>query len=221
VLNFDSVKFYNDPYVFGLATDVFDPPMFNALVETWPSEKLFAHMGGGYHKYSLSERNNAPLYHRFISENAEWREFHHYIKTAFMVEILAVLQAFGHAMPYREKHKARFEFSSLPADGGFLLPHTDIPSKVLTLVIPIYRHRWQEEWGGATQLLRPNAVGTVEYKDYQTPLDKFDIVNVAPYRSNGCLIFLKSDHSWHNVGPLKGPAGVWRRSLTVNLERVL
>ena len=31
--------------------------------------------------------------------------------------------------------EARFEFSALPADGGNIVPHTDAPTKIVTMVV--------------------------------------------------------------------------------------
>jgi len=50
---------------------------------------------------------------------------------------------------------ARFEFSVLPGDGGHILPHTDAPQKLVTLVISMLGEgEWAESWGGGTEVLR-------------------------------------------------------------------
>ena len=51
----------------------------------------------------------------------------------------------------------RFEFSALPADGGFLPPHTDAPSKIVTLVFAMAGEdeNWDPAWGGALDVNEP------------------------------------------------------------------
>lgn len=112
---------------------------------------------------------------------------------------------------------SRFEFSSLPAAGGCLRPHRDIPSKLVTLVIPMVRpDEWKQEWGGGTDLLTP--ASSNELRDYQAEFNEFNVSKTIPYAPNQAFIFLRSDKSWHSVGPIKGPQGKTRRTLTINIE---
>ena len=100
-----------------------------------------------------------------------------------------------------------------------LWPHTDIPSKVVTLILPMMAPgTWDDAWGGSTDVLVPKPGITA--KDYSTPLEDFDIVARYPCLPNQAVLFLKWANSWHSVGPLQGPPGRWRRTLTINIERV-
>src|SRR5256885_897092 len=54
---------------------------------------------------------------------------------------------------------ARFEFSMLPANGGFIRPHTDSPHKIITLVVAMLNEgEWNPEFGGGTEVLRPRDI---------------------------------------------------------------
>jgi len=117
---------------------------------------------------------------------------------------------------------SRFEFSWLPANGGELKPHTDLPSKLVTLVLsmrPRDDQHWQAEWGGGTDVLRLKDASNQPPDDYKAPLDLFDLVETFPYVANQCVIFVKTNNSWHSVGPLTGPADHYRTTVTINLER--
>src|SRR5678815_6199614 len=81
-----------------------------------------------------------------------WREFHRYVKHDQIGQMADVLNA--HEVAWREPHmtklRARWEFSILPADGGCLRPHTDIASKLVTIVVsmrPLGDTEWQQSWG--------------------------------------------------------------------------
>ena len=115
--------------------------------------------------------------------------------------------------------RTRFEFSLLPANGGLLRPHTDIPSKVITLVIGMPDDAgWGSSWGGGTDVLRQlDPLGA--YPDYGAPEGALVKAHTFDYQANQCVVFVKSEKSWHSVGPIHGDAGYWRRSVTINLER--
>jgi hypothetical protein len=117
--------------------------------------------------------------------------------------------------------RARFEFAAMPASGGELRPHRDLASKVVTIVVSMLSEAsaWDPAWGGSTDVLVPRDP-TVEWRDYAAPLDAFDVVHRYPYVPNQAVVFVKSDNSWHSVGPMTGGAtDSPRRTITINLER--
>lgn len=216
-LDLSRLEMHADPYPIGLARDVFAPDMYEDLLAVWPPEDVYTVMRGGYNKRSLSERNNPAIYSLVVSKTSAWRAFHAWVKTQMIGDVSALLAERGIKLP-TARLSARFEFSSMPADGGFIAPHTDIASKLVTLVVPMVRPgEWREEWGGGTDALRP-LDPTATLKDYQAPLKEFSVERTMPFAPNVCTVFLKSATSWHSVGPIKGPADVWRRSLTINVE---
>jgi len=209
-------QFWREPYPFGVATDVFDPAVYAEMVMSFPRPDGFVSFTGGNRKLSLSEVNNRPAYQMLIETSELWGRFYKFVKSAeFIATVQEVVQEFKTLGPV----KSRFEFSAMPADGGCLRPHTDIPSKLVTLVVPMVVGEWDQAWGGGTDILVPKETDGV-LVDYQAELDSFNKVATVEYKPNQCLIFLKTKTSWHSVGPIAGPAGAWRRSLTINLERV-
>ncbi|MDG2306269.1 MAG: 2OG-Fe(II) oxygenase [Candidatus Binatia bacterium] len=117
---------------------------------------------------------------------------------------------------------ARFEFSILPGDGGHILPHTDAPQKLVTLVISMLGpDEWSDSWGGGTQVLRPKdpAVAFNKMNRY-LGFDEVEPVRTLPFRSNQCVVFVKTFNSLHAVPPVGGGAQVLRRTLTINIERL-
>lgn len=219
MLRFHDVEFLREPYPIGLAKQVFDPALYDKLARTFPLEKHFKYMNGAYSKYSLSEVNKPDVYSYFLARNEPWRQFYKYIKSKqFVVDVAQVLRLQGLDV-LNGTFKTRFEFSSLPGKGGMLFPHTDIPSKVVTLILPMHRGEWQTAWGGGTDVLKPKFTDK-EYRDYKMPLSDFDVVRTFECEPNQCVIFIKNNVSWHSVGPTKGPKDSFRRTLTVNIEKV-
>src|SRR5215212_3715398 len=184
MLSFLKTDFIYEPYPIGVAHNVFEDGYYQSLVESFPPAELFKFMPSLGDKYSLSELNNPGQYHEYVSSSGPWREFHRWLKREeFPYEVLSMLRERridlgirkpegngakakapallgrlrGGARPAATSgHSARFEFSMLPADGGFIKPHTDSPQKIVTLVIAILNDgEWHPSFGGGTEVLRP------------------------------------------------------------------
>lgn len=214
-LRLDRIEWQAVPYRIGLAKPVFDDDVYATLVTAFPHEATLLSLGSGrgYNKWALSERVYVERYREYVQASPIWRELHAQIKSPDFV--LMATRAAG--LPVGQ-YSSRWEFSSMPADGGFIVPHRDTPGKVLTLVVPMLQPGdWDETWGGGTDVLVPKP--GIDAVDYVTPLDDFDVASTVHYRSNQACVFLRSERSWHSVGPIRGPMGKWRRSLTINVER--
>ncbi len=225
-LSFDRLRFRRDPYAIGVASQVLDPSIYQALCGKFPAVELCKAFGNGIdnRKWSLSEVNNPENYHAFIAASPLWTAFHAYIKSpAFIEQMRVVLLSHGlDPIPKGPAYRSRFEYSLLPADGGALRPHTDIPSKLVTLVVSMLPEAkdWDPAWGGGTDVLKPKAGRQIVLQDYKAGFDEFDVVETFPYVSNQCVVFVKTDDSWHSVGPLTGTGSdALRRTLTINIER--
>ena len=112
----------------------------------------------------------------------------------------------------RAAYYIRFEFSFLPWADGILLPHRDAPPKVLALVFPMTLED-RPEWGGFTEMLEPKGNGPF---DAVEPFDRFEPVLKAHFKPRAANFLVRSDKSWHGVR-CHGPAGEFRKSITLNL----
>ena len=69
----------------------------------------------------------------------------------------------GHLRSTRGRLGARFEYSMLPVDGGHVLPHTDAPGKIVTIIVSILDDdEWDPAFGGGTDINRPVDPPTAE-----------------------------------------------------------
>jgi hypothetical protein len=246
MLNFDEIKFDYDPYPIGLARGALAPELYSELIETFPDDKTFVPKEFNGVKYSLSKHNNKAGYFAHLGKNAAWGRFYDYIKSdRFITDTMAMLKANnidlgltnvswreraikrfkafkkGSPQPHIPRLRSRFEFSSMPVTGGSIRPHTDHPSKVVTMVIPILRDdEWQEEYGGGTSVVWPkDRTRSYNFTNGYMDFDEVECLRTYPFEPNQCLVFVKTYNSWHAVWPMTGnDPTILRRTLTINIE---
>lgn len=202
-------------------------------------------------KMALSELYEPDRYHRFIRETSVYRDFYNYIKSPnFVHDVLncfeqnfielrlsgakitsttlplsgPMFDKFERVLRRWRRDKglrARFEFSALPANGGNIRPHTDAPSKLITLVISILKEGdWDPAWKGGTDVLRPKDIRK-SYNFYNNyfNFEECETLRTIDYVPNQGLLFLKTFNSLHCVAPIQNQNGqVYRKTLTVNIE---
>lgn len=241
-MDLSHASFRYEPYPIGIIREIFEPSLYERLVNTFPSVEIFHFMQQHGDKWSLSEVNNPELYHRFLKSNADWGRLYSEVKSkGFIAQVLEVLsqskidlgltttpsqgalsklrnQLLGRHSSNRLR--ARFEFSMMRANGGHILPHTDSPQKHITLVVSMVRKdEWNPAWGGGTDLMRPtNPSDNFNFINRYLGFEDVETIDTMPYEPNQCVIFIKTFNSLHAVRPMTGPCEVMRRTLTVNIE---
>ena len=249
-LSFDRTEFLYEPFPIGYTRDVLPRLTYDALVDAWPEVGLFEHKPKLGDKYSLSEVNNPDGYERFVAGSAPWRDLREEVKSAgFVAHVLAMLKTHNIDLgigefsmttgagrfAHRARHLAaalrpggrrpslstRFEFSMLPAAGGYLKPHTDAPSKIVTLVISMMREgEWRQDFGGGTAVMRPrDPRRNFNHVNEQLEFSEVETLSEFPFVPNQCVTFVKTFNSWHAVRPMASPVAPMRRTLTINIER--
>jgi hypothetical protein len=250
-LRFENLVFRYEPFPIGLAKPVMDEATNRAFIEGYPPLELFKYIPKVGRKYSLSERFHARAYRSYIRSNPLWREFHRWIKSdAFLADVLSALrdhhidlgydgartspgglqayigklaQSLGHGRRAATARQltARFEFSMLPADGGFVMPHTDGPAKVVTLIVSILdAAEWDPAFGGGTELHRPrDAHLAFNRLNRQARFEDMDVLDTFAFTPNQAVVFIKTFNSWHSVRPMTGVgSAAMRKTLTINIE---
>lgn len=246
-LSFDHLHFRYEPYPIGIAHCVFEDGLYRELVERYPPLEAFTYFPKVGHKYALSEKLGSEAYHRFLRCEPLWRSFHAWIKSeAFIVEVMDVLRARGIDLGYRAppparrrlikalKHalersqkprprrlSARFEFSMLPADGGSVLPHTDLPSKIVTIIVSMVGEgEWNPAIGGGTDVNRPLDPRQIFNRlNARGRFEDMEVLDTYAFQPNQAVIFVKTFNSWHSVRPMTGSGSpAMRKTLTINIE---
>ena len=235
-----------EPFPIGLASSLIEPTLYGELVANWPSTELFRQMPELGNKFALSEKFNRKQYYSVIRSNPAWKDFYQWVKSrdfiygvmntllehhidlghakranAYQSAIKAIRSVFRGQIPHRRARlSARFEFQMMPANGGHILPHTDTPAKIVTLVISILDPgEWDPSYGGGTDINRPKDVRFIYNQlNRQSTFDEMDVVDTFPFEPNQAVIFVKTYNSWHSVRPMTGPADKLRKTLIINIE---
>jgi hypothetical protein len=246
VFSYDHLRFRYDPFPIGIAKPAIAPDLYRELVAAYPPQELFAYLPKVGHKYSLSEKYNGEAYTRFIRSNAAWRELHAWIKSdRFIPAVMEVLKALhidlghkqlsdakralktaknlvrGRSRPLPPRLSTRFEFSMLPADGGYIMPHTDAPSKIVTLIVSMAgEDEWDPTFGGGTDVNRPKAMRLAfNQMNAQADFDDMEVLDTFEFTPNQVVVFVKTFNSWHSVRPMTGTGSpLMRKTLTINIE---
>lgn len=247
----ENLQFDYRPYPIGLARPVMDPATYRQFVEAFPPMELFVgygDMGTPGVKFTLSEKENPENYAGFVKSHPLWREFHRWVKSDdFIFMVLDALRTrhidvgydkYKERQPYlrrtlRELRQGRFnlstpglttrfEFSALPADGGFLPPHTDAPSKIITLVFSMADEGegWNPAWGGELDVNVPKEDRWIyNYHNRLADFADMEVVKSFAYQPNQCLVFVKTHNSWHSIRPMQGHGiAALRKTLTIVIE---
>ncbi|MFL5332935.1 MAG: hypothetical protein ACJ8H8_07085 [Geminicoccaceae bacterium] len=246
--DYGQAQFRYTPFPIGIAKPVMPDARYGELVANFPPVELFEsfeQMGKKGRKFTLSARENKKRYDAFVQGSPLWREFHRWIKSRDFVygaiDMLARHKIdLGHRyvpparravrlakslvrqrrMPSYVPLEARFEFSALPADGGNLPPHTDAPTKIVTMILSILENgEWDQAFGGGTDVNWPrNETRSFNQMNRVASFDEMDVLHTYPFTPNQCVVFIKTFNSWHSVAPMRGPHGKLRRTLTINID---
>lgn len=240
MFSYDNLEFRYEPFPIGLARPVLPEDHYQRLLESYPPLALFKNIPKLGNKYSLSERFNPDEYQRFIREQPLWRELHRWIKSDdFIHEVMGTLAAHNIDLGYlavgerswlkRLKDlrrgrglKTRFEFSMLPADGGHIMPHTDAPSKIVTLIVSMVgKDEWDPAFGGGTDVNWPrDPTRSYNHLNRQGSFEEMETLYTYDFTPNQVVVFVKTFNSWHSVRPMTGRgSNAMRRTLTINIER--
>jgi hypothetical protein len=244
--NYQNAQFDYEPYPVCYIPNFLSEADYKELAETYPSVDVFKHKPLLGNKYSLAEKNNKQFYFDFLKENPAWKEFYNKVKTKeFVLEVvdfvkqhhidLGVKRSFWYtkkmemakrgpipSLIHKRVVRSRFEFSAMGANGGNILPHSDHPRKLITLVLSFMKPgEWNEAWGGGTDVLLPKDRRLVYNEmNRQMPFDQMDVIKTFPFNPNQCVLFIKTFNSWHSVQPMKGPESALRKTVTINIENI-
>lgn len=246
MFDFDELKFRYEPFPIGLARPLMDETLYWEFVEEFPVKEMFADLSVVGYKYSLSEKSNPRTYRDLVRARPVWKELHQWVKSDdFLKSVLRALEerhlelgykvqspgrrlvrrlgklAKGHLRSTRGRLSARFEFSMLPVDGGHVLPHTDSPGKIITIIVSILDdNEWDPAFGGGTDINRPvDPQKNFNRLNRQGRFEDMEIVDTFDFQPNQAVLFVRTFNSWHSVRPMQGMGSpAMRRSLTINIE---
>lgn len=246
MFSYEHLDFRYEPFPIGLARPVMEEGLYREFVSAYPPLDMFGDLSKVGYKYSLSEKFNRRQYLQLVRSHPVWKSFHQWIKSdAFIRGMLDALKeryldlgyaqrplahriarrlrklATGQWCDCNSRLGARFEFSMLPADGGHVLPHTDSPGKIVTLIVSILDEgEWNPGYGGGTDLNRPRDRKFMFNRlNRQAQFEDMEVIDTFDFAPNQVVVFVRTFNSWHSVRPMTGQgSGAMRRTLTINIE---
>ena len=249
MFTFENAEFRYEPYPIGAIAPIMASDVYEQLVDSFPPVELFDYMPEVGHKYTLSEKFKPANYHDYIAKTPVWRELHAWIKSErFFDGVIAMLGAhdidlglgkakftgkgiwpwrLGEMMKGRWPRgdlsfRPRFEFSMLPADGGYVTPHTDTPRKIITLVVSMVKPgEWNPEFGGGTEVDRPKSdCHAFNRMNRYIPFEDAEALHTFDFKPNQCVIFIKTFNSLPCVRPMAGTGRpALRHTLPIPIEK--
>lgn len=244
MLDFSRTDFSFKPYPLGLLTDIFSPGDFSEMRAYWPDPAGGKVFTKAVNKSSISHRVNSDLFERITRTVPIWRELRAQIESEeFLQSVFAMLESAGVDIgiknyravrygswlnrvrrPFARLFKrnylcARMEFSAMPADGGHITPHTDMPSKIMTIVINF--DGAGDGFEGGTSVVEPKDERKIHNpSNTYLEFDAVTEVRRVNFKRNCGLFFIRTDNSWHCVFPISGLPGTYRRSININIDRI-
>jgi len=235
LINFDDVTFRYEPWPIGIGRSFFAPDLFDELSRTFPPRELFKpdpELGG---RWSLDEYRSRRAFDDFFQTNPAWRELRRYVDHGdFVKDALAMLASHGIDTPPRWHPSLLARFlrrakpsvstqlllAIMPADGGFLLPHTDRRPKYANFAIAMTRpDEWDDSLGGSTDLVRPTDPRALfSLGETRLPFDQVEVLDRLPHTPNQAVIVIRTANSWHAVSPMTNRGSpALRKTLNINI----
>jgi len=242
----ENLKVRYEPFPIGQMSPAVDEAAYEEMLDNWPAQELFEHKPKLGHKWSLSTTCHGQQYKDFIRATPIWSRFDRWIKsTEFIDSIMGSLNDHHLDLGYRPgisrgkqtiknlkallrgrpsnrgmRLAGSWEFQMIPANGGFLLPHTDAPSKIVTMTISITRKgEWDTAYGGGLDLNHPKRKELLfNQLNEQAAFEDMEVLDTFEFLPNTGVVFIKTFNSWHSIRPIQGPEnGPMRRNLVINV----
>jgi hypothetical protein len=225
MFSLDNVSVRREPFTVFYIRDLLRPDFYRELADAFPALSRFRHRATLGHKYLLTE-SEGESYYDFLKSSPPWSKFYEEVKgRAFKEQLLSFLRAHDVGSGKwggPDGLTARFEFSALTTDGGSQRPHTDSPSKLVTLVLSLMKEgEWMPEWGGGTSICTPRDEKLyLNYANDYLDFDEVEVIDTFPFAPNACVMFVKTAVSWHCVKPINLPRdSPLRKTVAISLYR--
>lgn len=247
MFHLDDTTFKYEPFPYAIARNVLSESFYNSLIDSFPRHEELERCDDLGSKFLLTE-SDGENYYRFLASSPPWQTLYKHVKSReFVSQVLKTLADANIDLglqdvpivnddyfavspgPDRDRREtrrnprlsSRLEFSSLPADSGSHRPHTDIPTKAVSMILPMVRSgEWQERWGGGTAICKPrDAMKNFNLLNRYLDFDDVEVIEHLPFAPSTCVILVKTFNSWHTVPPITGSSGdPPRRTVAINID---
>jgi hypothetical protein len=233
-----------DPFCFFQVDDYLPADLYRALFESYPDDSNYRFNSEGKMGFRSSEDPEAI--DAYCDAHPEWRRLIDFFGSdGFLTDLratfanpLAEARGWAGHRPWlnctnrkapdnplryqlQEPVKTTFQFSMLPRD-AVVVPHSDAPRKLVSLLLYFRDPDWQDAWGGGTEFyvpLDPERARGWGATD-RIPFEQFKTIGSTGFIGNRLAGFVRCASSFHGVPPLACPPGRTRKALLINVKRV-
>ncbi len=235
--------FSNKPYHLFEIDNFLPKEEYANLLKSFPSEKYFKGGDGALAKDMFSSSDEK--FNDFLEKNNDWKIFfksfnnNEFLRSAFFSTLGANFKSRGlSALKIWTLNKSKVPFFLRPLFREFevtfmfsrineekrVLPHTDVPSKFLSMIYYFPENIWGENEGGNTAFWR-SVKNKDKWKNWENKhinIDQYGefksdniIWHEAKYTQNKLVGFVKSDISWHSVDKISPDLNKVRQTLNI------
>ena len=216
--------------------------IYSDLYNSFPKEEYFK---PGSDEYAIDLFHSSDeKFNLFLDSNLNWKDFYEsmnsekFIRSAYFFSLLPNIKSRGLAAlkvwttkenipfylkPFFRKVHVSFMFSRMNGVKR-LAPHTDVPSKLISMVYYFCDKDWVNKAGGNTVFWK-NIKNKEKWKNWenkhlpQKDHDDFKSDNViwheTKFEGNKIIGFVKTDMSWHSVENVNTEAGSIRKAVNI------
>ena len=248
MINFTRSNFFYDPFPHCVLAEFLDHSIYEEICKEYPPIEILDKMSdkklndNKFEKYNLGNSfKNKKNFLNFIKKTKAIKNFYQYISSnqfinelnSFLLNNFIDIRLNANNSSLKKKFLNKilrreltfdFEFSSIPINGGYILPHTDGGNKILGFVIPIIDN---------DEILKVPNIGTKilkaksnEYKynffNKTVPFNKTELVKEIPFKKNQMTLHVKTFNSLHAVGPIvsnEANQKLYRKSISMFLVK--
>ena len=248
MINFTRSNFFYDPFPHCVLDEFLDNSIYEEICKEYPDIEILDKMvdkklnDNKFEKYKLGNSgNDKKKFLKFIENTKAIKNFYQYITSnqfinelnSFLLNNFIDMKLNTNNSSLKKKLLNKifrkglafdFEFSSIPINGGYILPHTDGSNKILGFVIPVIDN---------DEIFKASNIGTKilkaksdEYKynhfNKTVPLDKVELVKEIAFKKNQMTLHVKTFNSLHAVGPIvsnESNQKLYRKSITMFLVK--
>ena len=247
MINFNKSIFFYDPFPHCVIKDFLESSFYKEICEKYPAHDFLKKMkdkklnDNKFEKFNLSNNGSSSnLFFKYLNSTKATKKFYEYINSD---KFLTMLNFFlnQNNIDLRinihkdskiksiiknilKKNRVDFEFSSIPVNNGFILPHTDGGNKLIGFVIPIIDD---------DKILKVKNIGTKILKaksdkfkfnlfNKTVPFDETELVRELPFEKNQMSFHIKTFNSLHAVGPinfLDNEKEIFRKSISIFIRK--
>jgi len=245
MINFENSKFFYEPFPHCILSEFLNKDVYNEMCNEYPSLSYFEEVksrgnDNKFKKYRFcNSQKNIKSFTKFIYTTKVTKEFYNYLNSdEFILSIDKFLRKNEIELRFNNKNsfsikkfiknlfskelKIDFEFSSIPLNNGYILPHTDGGNKLLGFVIPIIdNEKIYDAKNLGTKILKAK---TDKYKfnfyNKTVPFEETELIRELPFQKNQLSLHVKTFNSLHGVGPIiynDDEQNLYRKSISVFL----